>query len=90
MRLTAAHGGIASFQTLVVWFGCAAAARFLHDNGVKIAELLPYNRLAGAKYASVGRQYKPSFDENVLPHARTDVFRSFGVEPKVLWGDHVD
>ena len=68
----------------------AAAARFLRDNGVKTAELLPYNRLAGSKYASVGRRYAPSFDENALPHARTELFRSFGVEPRVLWGDHVD
>ena len=65
-------------------------ARFLCDNGVKTAELLPYNKLAGSKYASVGRRYAPGFDETVIPQARTDIFRSFGVEPKVLWGDHVD
>lgn len=65
-------------------------ARFLCDNGVKTAELLPYNRLAGSKYASVGRRYAPGFDETVIPQARTDIFRSFGVEAKVLWGDHVD
>ena len=68
----------------------AAAARFLRENGVNTAELLPYNRLAGSKYASVGRRYAPGFDETVLPQARTDIFRSFGVEPRVLWGDHVD
>ena len=61
-------------------------ARFLCHNGVKTAELLPYNKLAGSKYASVGRRYAPGFDETVIPQARTDIFRSFGVEPKVLWG----
>ena len=30
-------------------------------------ELLPYNRLAGAKYAKLGRVYSPGFDENAFP-----------------------
>ena len=30
-------------------------------------ELLPYNRLAGAKYAKLGRTYSPGFDESALP-----------------------
>ena len=31
-------------------------------------EFLPYNRLAGAKYAKLGRTYSPGFDECVLPN----------------------
>ena len=31
-------------------------------------EFLPYNRLAGAKYARLGRVYAPGFDENVQPN----------------------
>lgn len=30
-------------------------------------ELLPYNRLAGAKYAKLGRSYSPGFDGNRVP-----------------------
>ncbi len=32
-------------------------------NLVKV-ELLPYNRMAGAKYAKLGREYSPGFDES--------------------------
>lgn len=70
--------------------GLTAAALFLRENGVDSVELLPYNKLAGAKYASIGRSYAPSFDENAAPQARKDLFRSFGIEPKVLWGDRYD
>lgn len=31
-------------------------------------EFLPYNRLAGAKYAKLGRTYSPGFDECALPN----------------------
>ena len=30
-------------------------------------EFLPYNRLAGAKYAKLGRTYSPGFDESRDP-----------------------
>jgi pyruvate formate lyase activating enzyme len=30
-------------------------------------EFLPYNRLAGAKYAKLGRAYSPGFDESREP-----------------------
>ena len=67
-----------------------AAAGFLRENGVRSVELLPYNPFAGGKYASVGRRYQPGFDENALPRARTGLFKRYGVEARVLWGDHVD
>ncbi len=35
-------------------------------NLVKV-ELLPYNRMAGAKYAKLGRVYSPGFDESRAP-----------------------
>ncbi len=68
----------------------AAAARFLRENGVRSVELLPYNRFAGAKYASVGRRYHPGFDESALPRARTALFKNAGIDAKVLWGEHID
>ncbi len=68
----------------------AAVARFLLKNGVRSVELLPYNRFAGGKYASVGRRYQPSFDETALPRARTDIFRNAGIDARILGGDHID
>ena len=32
-------------------------------------EFLPYNRLAGVKYAKLGRTYSPGFDERALPNS---------------------
>lgn len=54
-------------------------AEILSQNGVKSIELLPYNRLAGAKYPLVGRNYEISFDGSVEPQMRLDIFAKFGV-----------
>lgn len=67
-----------------------AAAGFLRENGVRSVELLPYNPFAGSKYASVGRRYQPGFDERALPRARTALFKRYGIEASVLWGNHID
>lgn len=37
-------------------------------------ELLPYNRLARAKYAKLGRTYVPGFDECAAPDSETTMF----------------
>lgn len=37
-------------------------------------ELLPYNKLTGAKYKSIGREYNPPFDEKATPNGDTDPF----------------
>lgn len=42
-------------------------------------ELLPYNPLAGAKYAKLGRVYAPGFDEACKPDLSTDVFAARGL-----------
>ncbi len=52
----------------------------LLKNGVKYVELLPYNKLAGAKYPLVDREYMPSFDGEIEPNMRFDVFAEFGIE----------
>lgn len=45
-----------------------ATAAVLEDAKELIrVELLPYHRMAGAKYSMVGRAYEPSFQENVPP-----------------------
>ena len=35
----------------------------LKQNGVRYVELLPYNKMAGAKYKMLCREYTPDFDE---------------------------
>ncbi len=67
-----------------------AAAELLRENSVHTVELLPYNKFAGSKYASVGKRYETDFDENALSNARTELFRELGIEPRVLWVDHID
>lgn len=42
-------------------------------------ELLPYNALAGSKYAKLGRLYAPGFDERQTPDLSTDVFARYGL-----------
>ena len=42
-------------------------------------ELLPYNALAGSKYAKLGRRYEPGFDERQAPDLSTDVFARYGL-----------
>ncbi len=39
--------------------------KILKENGVNYVELLPYNKMAGGKYAMVGQKYEPTFDETV-------------------------
>lgn len=62
----------------------SAIAKFLEQNGVKYVELLPYNKMAGGKYALVGRAYEPLFDEKIPCNPRTDIFQQYGIRANVL------
>ena len=42
-------------------------------------ELLPYNALAGSKYAKLGLRYEPGFDERQAPDLSTEVFARYGL-----------
>ena len=55
-------------------------AEFLAQNGVERVELLPYNKLTGAKYPLIGREYNPSFDGSLEPNMRFETFAGFGIE----------
>ena len=61
-----------------------AVARFLSSCGVTYVELLPYNRAAGAKYASLLRTYTPRFDESIPVAPRTEIFAEYGVKTKIM------
>lgn len=47
-------------------------------------ELLPYHKTAGAKYAMLGREYRPGFDVERPVHAAAEIFVEYGIRSKVL------
>ncbi len=59
-------------------------AMLLQSHGIQRAELLPYNKMAGGKYAMTGRKYSPLFDEAVEVTPRTEIFCKFGIKTKIL------
>lgn len=60
------------------------AALLSAADNLQRVELLPYNRLAGAKYAKFGKKYAPGFDENAAPDLDTAAFARQGVDCVVL------
>jgi pyruvate formate lyase activating enzyme len=59
-----------------------AIAQTIHDiPGLMRVDLLPYNRLAGAKYPLLGLEYQPGFDEGRAPQVHTAPF----VELEIPW-----
>ena len=56
----------------------------LCECGIKYAELLPYNKMAGGKYKLTGREYRPTFDESVPCETRKEIFEKYDVEVKIL------
>ena len=61
-----------------------ATAEFMRSLGVRYVELLPYNTMAGSKYAMLGKTYAPKFDGAQKPQIREDIFNQYGIEVKVL------
>ena len=47
------------------------------------AQLLPYNRAAGGKYAACGMSFEPGFDEDQAPNIDVEPFRRAGIEVRV-------
>jgi pyruvate formate lyase activating enzyme len=47
------------------------------------AQLLPYNRAAGGKYAACGMSFQPGFDEDQAPNIDVEPFRRAGIEVRV-------
>lgn len=54
------------------------------ENGCTYAELLPYNKMAGAKYKLVGREWNPCFDEEKEVFFGEDIFKLYGIKTKIL------
>ena len=61
-----------------------AIARILHAHGVNYAELLPYNKMAGGKYAMTLRQFEPGFDESIPSQPREELFAAYGIQTKLM------
>ncbi len=61
-----------------------ATASFMKELGVRYIELLPYNKMAGGKYPSLGRSYRVDFPCEAEPSPRLDIFERHGIEVKIL------
>ncbi len=59
-------------------------AELLSSHGVKYIELLPYNKMAGAKYPLAGREYSPSFDTSAEVNIRTEIFAEYGIKARKI------
>ena len=59
-------------------------AVLMRENGADYAELLPYNKMAGAKYALTGQSYNPDFQTDKGAEAHTEIFRKHGIHCKIL------
>ena len=56
----------------------------LRENGVSYLELLPYNAMAGAKYAALGRPFSPGYDEGASLSFPADLFEEKNVRYRIL------
>ena len=59
-------------------------ADILLANGIRRIELLPYNKAAGGKYAAIGREFTPDYDENAPVNKDTSIFTNRGIEAVIL------
>ena len=61
-----------------------ALASLLRECGVDYAELLPYNRMAGSKYAGMLRDFTPGFDEDRPVEPHLEIFENYGIRAKKM------
>ena len=59
-------------------------AELLKLHNIAYAELMSYNKMAGGKYAMIGKKYSPDFDESVEINEHKELFDRFGIEIKIL------
>ena len=59
-------------------------AKLLAQHNIRSIELLPYNKLAGAKYTLVGKEYCPTFDTSLPVSYGSDLFVQYGIQTKIL------
>lgn len=61
-----------------------AIAGFMKQNGVDRVELLPYNKMAGSKYAMAGLAWQPEYDEQKKSEPHLDLFDAYGITVRIL------
>lgn len=61
-----------------------AIRNLLLREGVNYIELLPYNPMAGSKYALAGMTYRPEFDESIEVNKNLDVFFNAGITVQLV------
>ena len=61
------------------YFTICKSAKFISELGVKYVEVLPYNKLAGSKYATVLRSYEPDFDDRKEINLGKDIFDRYSI-----------
>lgn len=61
-----------------------AIAGTVASSGALGVELLPYNKMAGSKYALLGKEYAPLFDAEKEPRIDCAVFLERGIRVKVM------
>ena len=59
-------------------------AKFISGLNVKYVEVLPYNKLAGSKYATVLRDYTPDFDDRKEINLGKEIFDRYQVVSKKM------
>jgi len=62
----------------------ATAERIQNAKMLEKVEFLPYHKTAGAKYAMVGKEYKPLFDINQSVKTSQAIFQEYGIRSSVL------
>ncbi len=66
------------------------ALRLTDAPALEQVELLPYHVTAGAKYAMVGRQYRPEFDTAAAPNLNIGIFLAHGIACTHLVYDNIN
>ncbi len=61
-----------------------AIAEKVKDSGALGIELLPYNKMAGSKYAMAGMEYRPKFDERQEVNADVDLFLRYKIKARIM------
>ncbi len=59
-------------------------ACLLREKGISYAELMSYNKMAGGKYAMVGREFAPDFDDSAQGNPRNEIFEKMAIAIKIL------
>lgn len=62
----------------------SAIAALMRECGVGHAELLPYNRMAGSKYAGLLRDFSPDYDEDAPVELHEEIFAKHGIRVKKM------